>query len=95
MKDKRTAEEKASHESYLKEMAKTGAVGCSHTVKICPPGDDTPLGDEERCWTLMIEQKGGHGFRADIVIAWHKTRETARQHAKRLRKALTQLVVNS
>lgn len=93
MKDKRTAEEKAANESFIREIALNGVVGCSHRVIIVPPGKDWSRRDPERCWTLMIEQWGGNGFRGDVVIAWYKTRDAARQHAKLLRQALNQLVV--
>jgi hypothetical protein len=91
MKDKRTEEEKSSHQNYLTTMAKCGVVGCAHSIKISPPGDDTPIGDPERCWTLLIEQKSAHGPHTCIVIAWYKTRDAARRHAKRLYETLTQL----
>ena len=77
---------KDSNQLFIEGLSKDGVVGCLNKVIIVPPGNFESK--DEKCWTLMIEQKGGHGFHADIVIAWYKTRTLARQHAKILRAAL-------
>lgn len=86
MKDKRTKREKNLDRKFKKCLAENQVVMCKHKVLVLPPSNDTPK--NERVWTLLIDQQSKkHDL--NVVIAWYKTRELARKHAKRLRTALT------
>lgn len=89
MKDKRTPEQKEANRRFIKALAKNGVVGARHKVIIVSPDDK--WSDDERVWTLMIDQQGYYGS-TSAVIAWYKTREAARKHARVIRKAFSLLV---
>lgn len=89
MKDKRTKEEKEANKSFISCLAKQHVVLCKHKVIIVPPSKNDPK--KEKAWTLMVIQ-GKAYTNCDVVIAWYKNREQARQHARRLRTALTHVL---
>lgn len=51
-----------------------------------PPPVEENFPDEDRSWTLLIDQ-GGKSTN-DVVVGWFRTREDARKQARILRKAI-------
>lgn len=87
MKDKRTPAQKEANRRFIETLAKDGVVGCRHRVRIMAPSGDESK--DEKVWTLMVDNIRGPG---DVVVAWYKTREAARKHAREIRKAFSLLV---
>ena len=90
MKDTRTEEQKNTYNIFIKALAEDGVVECRHNVIIVPPASDLPK--DERSWTLMVENGN---WPSGVVVAWYRTREAARNHARKIRKVLRVLATKS
>ena len=73
---------KINYNSGYEYILRDGVIGCKGlSVKILPPYEE----DVEKCWTLFVKQEGALD---GVVVAWYRTRELARVHARKIRHTL-------